>query len=227
MVVQNSGSPSLGALKFTVNGPTVTTISPNTVSAGTPAFTISITGTNFSPGSAVVWNGISMPTSFSSPTQLSAPVPASYVASAGTVSVTVQNPGGSNSPAATFTIGPFTLAISTATLPDGVVGSLYSQILSATGGSPPYSWSLSGGALPAGLALDPSSGTLAGTPTAASAVNVGITVTDAVGRTSAKTFVLRMCSADRDYYGVTTADNPEHVEPVYVLDAGHRRLGSL
>src|SRR5690348_9387334 len=33
----------------------------------------------------------------------------------------------------------------------------------ATGGTPPYSWSLAGGALPAGLAMD-ASGTVSGTP---------------------------------------------------------------
>jgi hypothetical protein len=191
VVVQNPGSPLSAAQRFVINGPTITSITPNTVSAGAPGFTLAVAGANFLPGSAVVWNGISLPTAVGSATQLSAPVPAAYVASSGSVSVTVQNPGGAISTAATFTIGPFTLAIATASLPDAIVGSQYTQILSATGGSPPYTWSVSGGALPAGLALDPNSGTLSGTPTAASTATVGFTATDSVQRTISKTFVLR------------------------------------
>src|ERR1022692_4566133 len=49
------------------------------------------------------------------------------------------------------------------TLPSGVVGVPYSQTLSATGGIAPYIWFLSGGALPAGLALNNISGTISGT----------------------------------------------------------------
>src|SRR5665811_2638752 len=44
--------------------------------------------------------------------------------------------------------------ITTLTLPSGTVGVSYSQALATTGGRAPYSWSVSGGALPAGLGLD-------------------------------------------------------------------------
>src|SRR5450631_817470 len=50
------------------------------------------------------------------------------------------------------------------TLPSGVVGVSYSETLSAAGGTAPYAWFLSGGALPAGLALDNLAGTISGTP---------------------------------------------------------------
>src|ERR1035438_2462189 len=50
------------------------------------------------------------------------------------------------------------------TLPSGVVGVSYSQTLSATGGTAPYVWFLSGGALPAGLGLNNLGGAISGTP---------------------------------------------------------------
>lgn len=56
------------------------------------------------------------------------------------------------------------LQITTSGLSSGTVGQAYSAALNATGGAPPYTWSLTGNALPAGLSLS-SSGTIAGTPT--------------------------------------------------------------
>jgi len=52
---------------------------------------------------------------------------------------------------------------SSSTLPFAVQGSAYAQQLSATGGAPPYSWSVSAGSLPKGLALS-LTGLLSGTP---------------------------------------------------------------
>jgi hypothetical protein len=66
----------------------------------------------------------------------------------------------------TLTIAPPTLQISTTPLPDGKVGVPYSQTLSATGGTPGFTWTLTAGALPAGLTLN-AAGLIAGTPTAA------------------------------------------------------------
>lgn len=73
-----------------------------------------------------------------------------------------------------------TLAISTSSpLPAGEIGTAYSTTLSATGGTPAYTWSIAGGALPAGITLDPSTGLLSGTPTAGGVFNVVIGVKDA------------------------------------------------
>lgn len=87
------------------------------------------------------------------------------------------------------------LSITTgATLPGGTVGTAYSQTLAATGGGPPYTWSVTSGALPAGIALDPSSGTLSGTPTAAGASNFTVQVTDTVKNNAAKAFSITIGS---------------------------------
>jgi phospholipase C len=52
-------------------------------------------------------------------------------------------------------------------LPGGVSGASYSATLKATGGVPPYSWSIASGVLPQGLTLNPSSGNISGTPNGA------------------------------------------------------------
>jgi hypothetical protein len=61
-------------------------------------------------------------------------------------------------------IAPAPLMITTATLPNGEFGMAYSATLAATGGKPPYTWSLTAGTLPAVLSLDASTGAIGGTP---------------------------------------------------------------
>ena len=72
--------------------PTLASISPTTVAAGGSAFTLTATGQNFAPGSAVLWNGAVLITSYVSSTQLTAAVPASLITSVGSVTITVRNP---------------------------------------------------------------------------------------------------------------------------------------
>jgi Putative Ig domain/Domain of unknown function DUF11 len=57
------------------------------------------------------------------------------------------------------------LAVTTTSLPAVTAGTAYSQLLSASGGVTPYTWSLASGALPAGVTLS-AGGTLSGTPSA-------------------------------------------------------------
>ena len=77
-----------------------------------------------------------------------------------------------------ITIAPPALVVLTNSLPPGEAGAAYSASPSATGGSPPYTWSITG--LPAGLTFSPSTGAITG-PLSASATtstSVVITVTD-------------------------------------------------
>jgi hypothetical protein len=71
------------------------------------------------------------------------------------------------------------LSLTTTVLPNAIIGTSYSQIMTATGGTPPYAWSLTSGVLPTGLTLDPTAGTVAGTPTATGTALFTIQVTDA------------------------------------------------
>ena len=68
--------------------------------------------------------------------------------------------------------------VTTSTLTVGTIGVPYSGSLQASGGLAPYSWTVSGGALPPGLHLAPD-GTLSGTPTISGQYSVAFTVTDA------------------------------------------------
>ena len=70
------------------------------------------------------------------------------------------------SQAYTIVIGTNSLVITPGSLPNATQGLQYNQTLSASGGSAPYTYSVSAGSLPAGLSLDPSSGALTGVPTA-------------------------------------------------------------
>ena len=85
------------ALTFTVYAnyqtPTVSSVSPPSGPASGAAFTLSVTGTNFTTASVVYWNGVALPTTFVSDTVLQAAVPAADIASGGSVSITVSNPG--------------------------------------------------------------------------------------------------------------------------------------
>jgi hypothetical protein len=79
----------------------------------------------------------------------------------------------------TLTIAAPTITLTPATLLAGTVATAYSQAITASGGTAPYSYAVTAGALPAGLSLNPSNGTLAGTPTASGTFNFTVTATDA------------------------------------------------
>lgn len=70
------------------------------------------------------------------------------------------------------------LTITTTSLPNGTTGTVYSQTVQATGGVQPYTWSVTVGALPAGLSLNASTGAITGTPTAAGTSAFTVQVTD-------------------------------------------------
>jgi uncharacterized protein YhjY with autotransporter beta-barrel domain len=95
-----------------------------------------------------------------------------------TVTATDAGAGGlTASRAYNVTVAAATIALSPATLPGGQAGVSYSQTVTATGGTGPYSYSVTSGALPAGVSLS-SAGLISGTPTAAGTFNIGITARD-------------------------------------------------
>lgn len=73
---------------------------------------------------------------------------------------------------------PAALSITTASLPGGTVGSSYNAALAASGGTPPYSWSLASGGLPPGLTLN-TGGQISGTPSVAGTFGFTVRVQDA------------------------------------------------
>ncbi len=107
---QVSGSPQTVTITYTVNlpDPVLDQLSGTTIYAGSPAFTLSLYGTQFAPQSVGLWNGSVRPTTYVSPTTLNVLISAADLAVSGTESVSVSNaPGGGGiSKALPFQIQP-------------------------------------------------------------------------------------------------------------------------
>ncbi len=90
-----------------------------------------------------------------------------------------------------LTINAAPLSItSAAQVPGGVLGAPYTFALAATGGAPPYTWSANG--LPAGLQVDPATGVIAGTPTAAGSFSFTVRVVDSTLANAVNLFQLNV-----------------------------------
>lgn len=88
---------------YSATTPVLTSISPDSVNAGSTLFTLTANGSNFTSSSTINWNGIALTTTYVSTTKLTASVPASDVSTAGTASITVAA-GSSTSSALSFVI---------------------------------------------------------------------------------------------------------------------------
>ena len=100
---------------------------------------------------------------------------------AGTTNFTIRatdSYGSAGNTAYALTITCPTIAVTPTAVPDATVGSSYSQSFAASGGSAPYTWTVTSGTLPAGLTLSVD-GTISGTPTAATTATVTIRARDA------------------------------------------------
>jgi len=110
ITVRNQDGQVSNAVDFVVGTanpvPTLTSLSPSNATVGGAAFTLTLTGTNFIATSKVRWNGTDRTTTFVSSTQLTAAIPATDIATAGTAQVTVFSPapGGGLTSAVPFTI---------------------------------------------------------------------------------------------------------------------------
>jgi Putative Ig domain len=174
VTVVSCGATS-GAVTFTIVArTTISSLNPTCATAGGPDFTLTVTGTNFVSTSTVNWNSTALATTFVSSTQLTATVPASLIATAGTASITIGNLcGGASSTATPFTIAN-TPVITSPLTACGTVGVAFSYTITATNN--PTSFSAS--PIPAGLSFNTSTGVISGTPTSAGTTNVTITASN-------------------------------------------------
>jgi streptogramin lyase len=221
-VLNIAANAALGAANVTVSNPIGTSVPPPAVtftvlppppiltsimpSAGTVGTAISVlfNGSNFVPGGTAVsvTGGVTASNVIvAGGSQLSVTFSIPATATPGQVSVTVTTAGGTAGPVS-FTIDPAP-RIASAVLPTGRVGNAYSQGVSVSGGTPPYTWLQTAGSLPAGLSLDPASCTgipprqtpateclIVGTPSAYGTSTFTLQVTDASGAAASAGFTL-------------------------------------
>jgi PKD repeat protein len=113
-------------------------------------------------------------------------------------------------------------SISTTSLPNGEVGTAYNEVLTATGGLTPYSWSITAGSLPDGLSLDSAAGVISGTPTTSGISDFTVGVTDANLETASQD--LSITVGKTTTYYILTASNCN--AEVYARGPQYAQLGT-
>jgi hypothetical protein len=171
---QAAGQNSTGtSVKISLSPASATVLSP-----GTKQLTATVSGT---PNTGVTWSATAG--SVASSGLYFAPTVTSQTFA---VITATSNADHRQSATATFTIEPKNSQgpeIAGGALPPAQQGSPYSETLSASGGTAPYSWSISAGTPPPGVTLG-ASGEFAGMPTAVGVFNFSVAVTDASSKTA-------------------------------------------
>jgi hypothetical protein len=96
-------------LSFAINNPipSVTSVDPDSASAGGSGQQVTVSGSGFVQGSVVRWNGVARTTTYVGPSQLTATLTSADLAAETTATITVFNPtpGGGTSGGVSFTVG--------------------------------------------------------------------------------------------------------------------------
>jgi hypothetical protein len=87
------------------------------------------------------------------------------------------------------------ITLSPSTLPPGTAQTPYSQSVTASGGTAPYTYTIAAGALPPGLTLNPATGLISGVPLVAGIFNVTIRATDFVGCQGSRAYTIGIAAA--------------------------------
>lgn len=151
-----------GGFTYTNPPPTINKNGISPTSGPTSGGTIvTITGSGFLNGATVTFGGVAgTAVTVVNSTQITVTTPANPAA---TVDVTVTNTDQQSATAtAAFTYVTSNIQISTATLARGNPTAPYYATIMASGGTPPYTWSIPSGTLPAGLSLNSSTGVISG-----------------------------------------------------------------
>ncbi len=132
-VVASNPGPGGGSSRpmgFTVTNPlpVLSSLSPNSVNAGSGGFTLDLYGANFAPGAAVTLNGNPIAATWIDSGRLKASVPAEAVRAAGSFPVVVTNPPPSGGPSAPLIL-LVTGASTVAPLPNGSYGKQYEDLI--------------------------------------------------------------------------------------------------
>jgi large repetitive protein len=178
------------AYNLTVNAPTIV-ITPATLPAatGSIAYTQTLTA---SGGNGAYTFSLSTGTLPAGIALSSSGVISGTPTTAGSYAFTVLATDGfsfTGSQAYTMAVNAPAIVFIQTTLPGGQVAAAYNQTLSAGGGSGSFTYSVTAGTLPPGIALS-SAGVLSGTPTAAGSYGFTVTATDTFGFTGSQAFTV-------------------------------------
>ncbi|MFB3852115.1 MAG: putative Ig domain-containing protein, partial [Acidobacteriota bacterium] len=86
-----------------------------------------------------------------------------------------------------------TITLSPASLPDGEYRTYYNQTIVASGGTAPYTYSITSGALPIGFNLNSTSGIISGFTITCGVFNFTVTATDANNNTCSRAYTIKIC----------------------------------
>jgi hypothetical protein len=134
----------------------------------------------------------------------------------------VANPSAYSTATASIASQPF--SITTKGLPGGMISTSYSASLSTSGGQPPYLWSVASGALPPGLQLNPTTGTLAGSVSTAGTYSFNIQGKDGIAQTAQQSYTLVFSTSSTcgpPTYGCSRTDSAVVQIPAKIPNVGN------
>lgn len=105
-------------------------------------------------------------------------------------------------------VGIAPLAVNPSSLPNGSVGTAYSQTVTASGGTGPYTYAIVSGTLPTGLSLNTSSGAITGTPSAGGSYSFTVQATDATANTGSRSYTVNIGTSSLNVNPATLPDAP-------------------
>lgn len=192
-----TSAPAIVSITVQARAPTLSVISPASgpTAGGT---SVTLTGTNLTGATGVTIGGIGATgVAINSATSITVTTPAH---AAGSADITVTTPGGTAAlPGGyTYQAEPVVITPPSGALPDARIGVSYNQLLSLTGGTAPFAFSLSG-PLPAGLVLDPTTGAISGTPTSSGKYTFTVAVTDATNVRTSVNYAMTVTAPPADF----------------------------